>query len=95
MIRLDLTSSPRDMYLYSLETKEKLPEHLHEAMMLWSFHPDPEIKEYVKMYLDWTERCEVRRKYKEKFERRILIQEKILSVMAYVCGVSLLILLLF
>lgn len=64
-----LMNSAMEMYLYSLSIHDKLPEKLHEAMLLWSFHPEQ--KNYVKDYLIWVETCEKRKIQKIKFDKRL------------------------
>jgi hypothetical protein len=58
------------LYVYSLRTQKKLPQHLHEMMLLWSFSDEGG---YVcKLYLEWVKRCdefEDMRRKREKFER--------------------------
>lgn len=62
-----LMSSAIEMYFYSLSIHDKLPEDLHQAMLLWSFHPEQ--KNYVKEYLTWVETCEKRKIQKIKFQK--------------------------
>lgn len=64
-----LIGSALEMYSYSLSLHDKLPEKLHEAMLLWSF--DPESKDYVKDYLIWVDICEKRKVSKIRFYKRM------------------------
>lgn len=73
----ELIKSPLEMYLYALSIKEKLPEDLHNAMLLWSY--DQDSSEYVKSYLDWLERCDERKKSREKFEKQMRLHDKVMK----------------
>lgn len=86
----EIKSSPSDLYLYSLRIKQRLPQELHDAMMLWSFHPDG--KEYARMYLEWVEHCELREESRVRFERRMKNIDRAHSFLMVVCGVAFLIL---
>ena len=59
-----MSRDPRAMYLHSLQTNGRLPDSLHEAMLLFSF--DPEFGQCVKDYLMWSASCE---KINEAMER--------------------------
>jgi hypothetical protein len=85
-------SSPSDLYLHSLRIKQKLPQELHDAMMLWSFHPDG--KEHARMYLEWVEHCELREESRIRFEKRMKNLDRTHSFLMVVCGVALSVLLL-
>jgi hypothetical protein len=89
----ELLKSAMDMYLYSLSIKEKLPEDLHKAMLLWSF--DPKSNEYVKLYLEWVDTCEKRKLSREKFEKSMAMQEKIMKFSLLVAGLLLACVLIF
>ena len=67
----DIESSPMKLYFYSRRTAKKLPQNLHEAMLLWSF--DEEGKPYAKAYLNWIDECERRVDAKVRFERKCLL----------------------
>ena len=82
-----LLNSPIDMYLYSLSTKQRLPDELHEAMLLWSF--DIELNEYVKSYLSWIKTCEERKLSREKFEKQMQFQEKFIKITLVVLSITL------
>lgn len=72
----ELKQSPEKMYLLSLATKEKLPDGLHDAMMLWSF--DKSSKPYVQMYLEWINHCEDMANSRISFERRCKMWDRII-----------------
>jgi hypothetical protein len=72
-----LMASPMDMYMYALAIRDRLPENLHQAMIMWSF--DPKQNEYVQMYLEWAKSCEERKTAKKRWERKFARNEKILK----------------
>ncbi len=74
-----LIESPERMYSHSLSTCEKLPDELHEAMLVWSF--DSKKSEVVRMYLEWVDRVEYHRLSLKKFEDAHRAQERILLVL--------------
>lgn len=53
-----MSRNPHAMYLHALKTHKRLPDRLHESMMLFSF--DPEFGQCVKDYLMWHASCEER-----------------------------------
>lgn len=50
--REELSKNPRDMLSISMSRRERLPDDLHRAMILWSFHPDFHL--LTKFYFDWV-----------------------------------------
>lgn len=54
--REKLSKDPESMLNLSISRNERLPEDLHTAMVMWSFHPEK--KQICKFYLDWIETCE-------------------------------------
>jgi hypothetical protein len=82
-----MKSSPSDLYLHSLRIQQRLPQELHDAMMLWSFHPDG--KEHARMYLEWVEHCELREESRIRFERRMKNIERFHSLAMVACGIGL------
>lgn len=92
----DLMSSPDKMYMLSLINRERLPENLHKAMLLWSF--DPNFGPTVQMYLDWSNHCEDMRTARIRFEKRMLIHDRVMfglmiltgTVLAFIIGMDLL-----
>jgi hypothetical protein len=74
-----LMESPERMYSHSLSTCEKLPDELHEAMLVWSF--DSKKSEVVRMYLEWVDRMEYHRLSLKKFEDAHRAQERLLLVL--------------
>lgn len=87
-----IISSPEKMYMLSLSTREKLPERLHKAMLLFSF--DPNSKLYVQMYLDWSSHCEDMENSRITFERRRKIHDRIILGSIFLCGFFLILVLL-
>lgn len=79
-----LMASPVDMYLYSLAIRERLPEKLHQAMLMWSF--DPNQNEHVQRYLEWVESCEERKVAKERWEKKFARNERIMKVLMIALG---------
>lgn len=71
-----LARSPERMYMYSLSTREKLPEDLHEAMLLWSF--DSKESFVVKSYLEWVEMIDRHNKSRMNFESECRTYDRIL-----------------
>lgn len=72
-----LMASPMDMYLYALSLRDRLPEHLHQAMLMWSF--DPKQNQHVQAYLEWVTSCEERKIAKEQWDKKFARNEKILK----------------
>lgn len=62
-------AQPQELYTWSLRHGRKLPDPLHNHMLLWSF--DDEHSQVVKDYLEWTEHCERRDKATEKIMKRM------------------------
>lgn len=72
-----MKGDPMAMYLHSLRTFSRLPEKLHEAMILHAF--DPDYSKSVRDYLEWVRSCEERdarnadhRRREAMFDRAIL-----------------------
>lgn len=86
-LRDALKSSPERMWDLSLRNKERLPDDLHEAMLLWSF--DPAQKLYVQFYLDWAGHCEFMKASREKFERQRKMHDRILFGTMVASGLAL------
>jgi hypothetical protein len=63
-----IKSDPVAMYMHSLRTHSRLPEDLHESMLIHSF--DPESAYSVRSYLEWVAACEEREARAEAFRRR-------------------------
>lgn len=69
-----IRSDPAAMYMYSLRCMERLPNDLHEAMLLAAF--DPAHSSMVKHYLEWAISCDERAiradkaRKQEEFHRR-------------------------
>lgn len=84
----EMISNPQAMYLHSLRTHKRLPERLHEAMLLFSF--DPEFRNEVRLYMDWVSACEERdarmQSYmrSEAFRDRMILGSMALVVVAYI-----------
>lgn len=84
-----MMSNPQSMYLYSLRTHKRLPGRLHDAMLLFSFHP--EFRHEVKHYLDWVSACEERDARMELYRRSevfrdfVILGSMVLVTVAYVC----------
>jgi len=72
-----LLSSPMDMYLYSLAIRDRLPDDLHDAMLVWSF--DPKEKEHVQAYISWVASCDERKKAKERWDRKMKMHDMIIK----------------
>ena len=54
----EMETNPQAMYLYALRTHRRLPDRLHEAMLLHSFNS--EHRQDVRMYMLWVSSCEER-----------------------------------
>jgi len=80
-----MMSDPMAMYLHSLRTFARLPDRLHEAMLLFSF--DPSYSSYVKMYMEWVCACEEREKVRLSRERMEALQERTLVFLMLTCAV--------
>jgi hypothetical protein len=72
-----LMASPVDMYLYALAIRDRLPDNLHQAMIMWSF--DPNQNEHVQRYLEWVGSCEERKVAKERWEKKFVRNERIMK----------------
>lgn len=83
----ELISSPEKMYMYALRSRRRLPEELHNAMMMWAY--DPACKTYVVMYLDWIKHCEKMDGYKARMRRRELMGDKALAFSMAMCFLAL------
>ena len=64
-----LPMDPHDLYLLSLRTGRRLPDQLHEHMLLWSF--DDKAAPVVKDYLEWIEHCKRRDEASELTRKRM------------------------
>ncbi|NBT59367.1 hypothetical protein EBT16_11350 [bacterium] len=82
----ELISSPEKMYMLSLSIRDRLPENLHNAMLLWSF--DPNNSHYVQMYLDWSSHCEEMKRSKERFDIRCKTHDRIMLSLMVVTGLA-------
>lgn len=51
--REELSKDPYQMLQVALSRREKLPDDLHQAMMVWSFHP--QLSYTAKMYVEWLD----------------------------------------
>lgn len=76
--------SPEEMYRHSIRTGRKLPDELHEAMLLWSF--DPKQEGIVKEYLVWVKTCEEREKYRSRMDKRMRSIESTEKVIVFMMG---------
>lgn len=50
--RENLSRLPHMMLSISLSRRERLPEDLHQSMVMWSFHPD--FHDCTRMYFQWV-----------------------------------------
>lgn len=87
-----IKNSAKDLYLHSLRIHGRLPEELHNAMMLWCFHPTE--SNYVKEYLIWADLCDKRQKSRESFEKKIQRNDSIIKVLLFALGFSIICLLI-
>jgi len=85
-----LMASPVDMYLYALALRDRLPEHLHQAMIMWSF--DPQQNQHVQAYLEWAKSCEERKIAKERWDKKFARNERIMRLLMILLGAALFIL---
>lgn len=83
----DLISSPEKMYMLSLVSRERLPEELHNAMLLWSF--DSNMGPYVQMYLEWSSHCDEMKSSRIRFEKSMLLYDRIMLGSILLTGVIL------
>jgi hypothetical protein len=71
---------PVAMYLHSLRTFSRLPEELHESMLVHSL--DPAKSENVRSYLEWVSACEERDERMASARRReVMLDRMILGSM--------------
>lgn len=85
-----LPIKPQELYSISLRIGRKLPDQLHNHMLLWSF--DDEHIHVVKDYLEWVEHCERRDEATERTRKRIESIEKmdrILNLATMLVGILL------
>ena len=87
-----MRSDPVTMYLHSLRTRSRLPDELHESMLIHSL--DPASSENVKSYLEWVSACEEREERMVVFHRREKMIDRIMlcSVVLGMVGYAILIL---
>lgn len=81
----EIKDDPFEMYLLSIRTGGRLPEHLQVAMLLWSY--DERHCGVVKDYLEWVEHCRERDRLENAFRKRIgniERNERFLSIIATV-----------
>lgn len=77
--RKSIKSDPAAMYMYSLRCMERLPDDLHEAMLLAAF--DPTHSWMVKHYLEWAIACDERAIRTEKARMQEEFHNKSIAVM--------------
>lgn len=63
-----IKGDPVAMYIHSIRTSSRLPEDLHESMILHAF--DPAHSESVRGYLEWARSCEERDARDAEYRRR-------------------------
>lgn len=51
-----LAKDPRRMLSISMSRRERLPDDLHQAMVMWSFHPEYHL--ICKLYFEWASFCD-------------------------------------
>lgn len=83
----DFVSSPEKMYMLSMRIHDRLPDRLHESMLMWSF--DPKQSDYVKMYLNWVGHCDEMKASRERTQRMLRNHDRTLFCMMLVSGVAL------
>jgi hypothetical protein len=71
-----MKSDPVCMYLYSLRTYSRLPDELHESMLIHSL--DPASSESVRNYLEWVSACEERDERVALFRRREAMMDRMI-----------------
>jgi hypothetical protein len=76
-------TDPKELFLFSLRTGKKLPDELHNAMILWSF--DDKHVEVVKDYFEWAEHCVRRDEAMEQTRKKIESTLKIDETLNLVC----------
>jgi hypothetical protein len=83
-----MKSDPVAMYIHSLRIQSRLPEELHESMLIHSL--DPASSENVRSYLEWVSACEEREERMVVFRRRetmidrLIIGSIVLGMIGYV-----------
>ena len=83
----EMASDPQVMYLHSLRTHKRLPNRLHEAMLLFSFHPDSRLS--VQHYLLWVAACEEREAHMKSFRRSERLRDFVLAASMLLVSVAL------
>lgn len=83
----EMVSDPQAMYLHSLRTHKRLPDRLHEAMLLFSFHPN--FRREVQLYLLWVADCEEREVHMKAFRRSEILRDFVLAASMFLLGVTL------
>lgn len=81
MLKID----PQELYFLSIRTGRKLPDDLHNSMLLWSF--DDKMSGIVKEYLEWADHCQHRDELENKLRermRKIDQNERLVSLVALV-----------
>lgn len=63
-----LSKDPYEMFRVSLSRRERLPEDLHQAMIMWSFHPH--LQAPAKMYVEWIDFLEEKETPAQKSGKR-------------------------
>jgi hypothetical protein len=83
-----MKSDPISMYLYSLRTQSRLPEELHESMLVHSL--DPASSANVRDYLEWVSLCEDRKermailRRREAMVDRMILGSMVMGMLGYV-----------
>jgi hypothetical protein len=89
---LPIGTSAEELYFYSLRIHGRLPNHLHEMMILWSF--DPTKSDYVKDYFSWIETCEKREQSRNIFETKMKRIDSINKILLIAVGSCIILVLL-
>jgi len=74
---------PASMYMLSLRKHARLPDELHEAMLLFSF--DPDHADCVRSYLEWAKSCDDRADALKRFRRLERLNERLTAGLMLVC----------
>ena len=82
----DIHRSSERLYLFSLSTKRRLPEELHNAMLLWSYSEEGRF--YSKAYVEWADQCDKWAEMREKHRKREKFMERSLLLMMAACAVT-------
>lgn len=82
-----MVSDPVAMYLHSLRTHKRLPERMHEAMLLHSF--SPAFSRDVQNYLLWVAACEEREARMNSFRRSESLRDVVVAASMFLLGVAL------